>query len=45
MPTIYRVKGLEIFLEEIPNDNFVILFLKSLKTKGGLKENFFILQL
>jgi hypothetical protein len=37
MPTLYRVKAGENFLKGVPKDNFwiIILFIKSLKTKGG----------
>jgi hypothetical protein len=45
MPTLFRIKAGEKFLKGVPKDNFRILFIISLKTKEGTKENFFNLQL
>jgi hypothetical protein len=41
MPTLYRVKAGENFLKAVLKDNFRILFITSLKTKGGTKGKIF----
>jgi hypothetical protein len=42
MSTLFRVKAGEKSFKGIPKDNFRILFIISLKTKGRLKEKFSI---
>jgi hypothetical protein len=41
IPTLYEVKAGDKFLKGVLKDNFWILFIRNLKTKGGTKGKIF----
>jgi hypothetical protein len=41
MPTLYRVKARKNFLKGVPKDNFGVLLITNLKTKGETKGKIF----